>query len=80
MRETDESIPTPNVDDLTKRERLHWHLTSALASAESPETKAHLRGALVEYRKLPPTPLVECPFCGKVGLPERIQAHECQRP
>ena len=80
MRQTDESIPTPNADDLTKRERLHWHLTSALASAESPETKAHLRGALVEYRKLPPTPLVECPFCGKVGLPERIQAHECQRP
>ncbi|GAB7092828.1 hypothetical protein JCM18237_30990 [Halorubrum luteum] len=79
MQETDESIPTPNADDLTKKERLRWHLTSALASAESPETKAHLRGALVEYRKLPPTPLVECPICGKVGLPERIQAHECRQ-
>ena len=80
MQETDGSIPTPNADDLTSREQLHWHLTNALASAESPETKSHLRGALVEYRKLPPTPLVECPFCGKVGLPERIQAHKCQRP
>jgi len=79
VREIDESIPTPSTDNLTKRERLHWHLTSALASAESAETKAHLRGALAEYRDLPPTPLVECPLCGKFGLPERIQAHECQR-
>lgn len=78
MQETNESIPTPNANDLTKRERLHWHLTSALASAESPETKAHLRGALEEYRKLPATPLVECPFCGKVGLPERIRTHDCR--
>ena len=23
--------------------------------------------------------LVECPLCGKVGLPERIQAHECRQ-
>jgi len=79
MRQTDESIPTPNTGELTNRERLHWHLTSALASAESAETKAHLRGALAEYRDLPPTPLVECPLCGKVGLPERIQAHECRQ-
>ncbi|RYJ08082.1 hypothetical protein ELS19_15975 [Halogeometricum borinquense] len=80
MRQTDEPIPTPNPGDLTNRERLRWHLTSALASAESTETKTHLRGALATYRNLPPSPLVECPLCGKVGLPERIQAHECQRP
>lgn len=79
MRESKESIPTPNTDDLTNRERLHWHLTSALAKAESAEMKAHLRGALAAYRKGPPTPLVECPLCGKVGLPERIQAHECRQ-
>ncbi|ERG97395.1 hypothetical protein [Haloquadratum walsbyi] len=79
MRETDESIPTPNTDGLTNRERLRWHLTSALASAESPETKAHLRGALAACQYLPPTPLVECPLCGKVGLPERIQVHECRQ-
>jgi ribosomal protein L32 len=24
-----------------------------------------------------PTPLVECPVCGRVGLPERIDAHDC---
>ena len=79
MRETEESIPTPNTDGLTNRERLGWHLTSALASAESAETKTHLRGALATYRNLPPSPLVECPLCGKVGLPERIQIHECRQ-
>jgi ribosomal protein L32 len=78
MRETDESIPTPNTDDLTSKERLHWHLTSALASAESATTEAHLRGALAACQDFPPTPLVECPLCGKVGLPERIQTHECR--
>jgi hypothetical protein len=78
MQETNESIPTPNANDLTKREQLHWHLTSALASTESAKTKAHFRGALAEYWNLPPTPLVKCPFCGKVGLPERIRTHECR--
>ncbi len=80
MRETDESIPTPDTDDFTNREQLHWHLTNALASAKSAETKAHLRGALAAWQNLPPTPLVECPLCGRVGLPERIQAHECRQP
>lgn len=51
--------------------------TSALANAESAKTKANLRGALATYRDLPPIPLVECPLCGKVGLPERIRTHEC---
>lgn len=26
-----------------------------------------------------PTPLVECPVCGVVGLPERIDAHDCRQ-
>ena len=78
MRETDESISTPNADDLTSKEQLRWHLINALASAESAKMKVHLRGALAEYRNLPPTPLVKCPFCGKVGLPERIRIHECR--
>lgn len=24
-----------------------------------------------------PTPLVECPVCGKLGVPERIREHVC---
>jgi len=79
MRETDEPIPTPNADNLKSKEQLRWHLTSALASAESTKTKAHLRGALAACQDLPPTPLVKCPFCGKVWLPERIQSHECRQ-
>ncbi|WP_083874969.1 hypothetical protein [Haloferax sulfurifontis] len=75
---SDEDISTPERDAVTPNERLHWHLTNALVSAESPETTAHLRGALSVYQDLPPTPLVECPLCGKVGLPERIRTHECQ--
>ena len=54
---SDEDIPTPERDAVTPNERLHWHLTNALVSAESPETTAHLRGALSVYQDLPPTPL-----------------------
>ena len=75
---SDEDIPAPERDGVTQKERLHWHLTNALANAKSPETTAHLRGALSVYQDLAPTPLVECPLCGKVGLPERIRTHECQ--
>ncbi|OYR62911.1 hypothetical protein DJ83_04185 [Halorubrum ezzemoulense] len=63
---------------MTRTERLEWHLTRALASAEAADTKAHLRRSLAECQDLPSTPLVQCPLCGKVGLPERIQAHDCQ--
>lgn len=64
-------------DDLTRKERIQWYITRALENAESTDTKAHLRQALAECQDLPPTPLIECPLCGKVGLPERISAHEC---
>ena len=75
---SDEDVPSPKRDGITRKEQLYWHLTNALASAESPETTAHLRGALAVYQDLPQTPLVECPLCGKVGLPERIRIHQCQ--
>jgi hypothetical protein len=74
---TDEDVPTPKRDWLTQKERLHWHLTNALASAESPATKAHLPRAFAMSQEHPPTPLVECPLCGKVGLPERFRTHDC---
>lgn len=74
---SDEPVPSPQKGDLTKKERVQWHLNRALESAESTDTKVHLRQALAECQDLPPTPLVECPLCGKVGLPERIQDHTC---
>ncbi|CCQ35116.1 hypothetical protein HTIA_p3014 (plasmid) [Halorhabdus tiamatea SARL4B] len=39
--------------------------------------EAQLEAALDAWNDLSPTPLRECPVCGKVGLPERIQQHKC---
>ena len=52
--------------------------TSAkLAGDCSPIVEAQLTAALDAWEDLPPTPLGECPVCGKVGLPERIWQHRC---
>ncbi|RLM32875.1 hypothetical protein DVK01_19495 [Haloarcula sp. Atlit-120R] len=64
-------------DGTTARERLEMHLAQALTRAESTNVRHHLEAALEECRKLPPTPLIECPLCGRVGLPERICEHRC---
>lgn len=61
----------------TSRERLRMHLVQALTRAESDGVQRHLKAALEEWESQPPTPLQECPICGKVGLPERIQQHTC---
>lgn len=54
------------------------HLIQALTRAESDAVQQHLKAALEEWKRQPPTPLQECPVCGKVGLPERIQQHRCR--
>lgn len=63
----------------TALDRLEMHLAQALTRAESPTVRRHIEAALAECRALPPTPLVECPLCGRVGLPERIRNHNCTR-
>lgn len=62
---------------LTARERLRIHLREARRTTDSPIVEAQLEGALDAWNDLPPTPLRECPVCGKVGRPERIRNHEC---
>lgn len=62
---------------MNAREELGMHLSQALSRAESSDVQAHLHAALQSYEELPPMPLVECPVCKKVGLPERIAVHEC---
>lgn len=62
---------------LTARERLRIHLREARQTTDSPNVEAQLAAALDAWNDLPPTPLQECPVCGKVGLPERIQQHRC---
>ena len=62
----------------TTCEAVEMHLVQALTRCESDAVSAHLQAALQHCRDLLLTPLVECPVCGRVGLPERIQMHECQ--
>lgn len=62
---------------LTVRERLRIHLEEAKQATTSPVVEAQLTAALDVCDELPPTPLQECPVCGKVGLPERVQQHRC---
>lgn len=62
----------------TSRERLRMHLVQALTRAESDDVQQHLKAALEEWERQSPTPLQECPVCGKIGLPERIRQHECR--
>jgi hypothetical protein len=61
---------------MTARERLRMHLAQALTRADSPDVREHIRSALSEWETLPLTPLVKCPVCGRVGLPERIVYHD----
>jgi len=62
---------------LTTRERLRIHLQEARRVTTSPVVEARLTAALDAWSDLTPTPLRECPVCGKVGLPERIKQHRC---
>jgi len=64
---------------LTARERLRIHLEEAKRATTAPVVEAQLAAALDVCDDLLPTPLQECPICGKTGLPERIRHHECFR-
>lgn len=66
-------------ETMTTREALEMHLVQALTRCNSDTVRRHLQAALRYCRNLPPTPLVECPVCGQVGLPERIQMHDCSQ-
>lgn len=73
---TGEQIP----DELqTTHKALEMQLVQALTRCESDVVRNHLRAALQHCRELPLTPLVECPVCSRVGLPERIQNHNCRK-
>ncbi|WP_256403837.1 hypothetical protein [Halorubrum salinum] len=63
---------------LTARERLRIHLREARRTTDSSIVEVQLDAALDAWTDLPPTPLRECPICGKVGVPERIQQHRCK--
>jgi hypothetical protein len=54
-------------------------LVQAYTRAVHPDVVAHLRAALEEFDDEGLDELVECPVCGRLGMAERIQAHDCQR-
>jgi hypothetical protein len=62
---------------MTTDERIAQHAAAGVTRASDPDACRHFQAILeilnVEY----PTPLAECPVCGRVGLPERIHAHDC---
>lgn len=62
----------------TAAERLRMHLAQAKTRAENDDARAHVSAALtILDEDVPPTPLDECPVCGRVGLPEQLYAHRC---
>lgn len=68
-----EDAPEPDLDVV------RMHVCQALSRAVDPDALAHCHAAL---RALDPDlgkPLVECPRCSRVGLPERIREHRCGR-
>jgi len=67
-----------NQHSTTSSDRLRMHLVQALTLAESDAVQQHLKAALEERDRQPPTQLQECSVCRKVGLPERIQQHQCR--
>jgi hypothetical protein len=64
-------------DGQTARERLREELAVALAACDDPELRRQLQATDGMVTQPPPTPLVECPDRGVVGLPERIAVHDC---
>jgi len=75
--DTTQSSTDKSIADKSTIESLRDHLAAANTHAVDVETQHHISEAIDCAAELPPTPLIECPDCGRVGLPERIAAHDC---
>jgi len=58
-------------------EELRSQLSQAAEGEVDDDTRAHIEMALKLVADLPQPELIECPVCGRVGLPERIVNHDC---
>lgn len=64
----------------TPREELRMHLAQAKTRAESDAAREHVARALDLVDCLPPTPIGQCPNCGRVGprpLVRDTSRHDC---
>ena len=61
----------------TPVEELRTQLTEAAKGAVDDDTRGHIESALALVDELSGPELLECPVCGRVGLPERIVDHDC---
>ena len=62
----------------TPVDKLRDQLTQAATQAVDANTREHIDVALKLVEDLPQTELIECPVCGRMGLPERIVDHDCK--
>jgi len=61
----------------TDRDRALMQLAQAETRATDDGVREHIRAAREAIDAMGPTPLQECPACGRVGLPEQIAVHDC---
>jgi hypothetical protein len=62
----------------TPIQELRNQLTEAAEGAVDDDTQAHIEVAIGLVDELSGPELLECPVCGRMGLPERIVNHDCR--
>ena len=62
----------------TPVEELRTQLTEAAEGAVDDDTRGHIEAAIALVDELSGPELLECPVCGRMGLPERIVNHDCR--
>ena len=62
----------------TPVEELRNQLSQAAKGAVDDDTREHIEAALALVDELSGPELLECPVCGRMGLPERIVNHDCR--
>jgi len=62
----------------TPVDELRNQLNHAAQGAVDDETREHIEAAIALVDQLSRPELLECPVCGRMGLPERIVNHDCR--
>ena len=62
----------------TPIEELRSQLSQAAEGAVDDDMSEHIEAALELVDELSGPELLECPVCGRMGLPERIVNHDCR--